>query len=168
VVRGAPFEVPKALQHWYDGKTTVSLPDGRSITPCNHCFLKYNVDAFTGATIPNPNAAGKYLNDTYWTGNAAIDYAAMRAPSIHNLNITLRRSFQVTERVAVDFQANATNALNYVNFQTYSMDLGAQNTTYPSSTNSPLGSGTSSSSYGTHGLTTFDPRQLEFALKIRF
>jgi len=168
VVPGAPFQVPKALQHWYDGKTTVTLPDGRSITPCNHCFLKYNVDAFAGATIPNPNAPGKYLNDTYWTGNAAIDYAAMRCPSIHNLNITLRRSFQVTERVAVDFQANATNALNYVNFQTYSMDMGGQNTTYPNSTNTKLGQGTSSSSYGTHGLTTFDPRQIEFALKIRF
>ena len=47
-----PFQVPKALQHWYNGKTSVTLPDGRVITPCAYCFLKYNPDIWVGQTIP--------------------------------------------------------------------------------------------------------------------
>ena len=156
-VAGEPLEVPKALQHWYNGNTTVTLPDGRSITPCNYCFLKYNVDAFSAPVIANPNSAGKYLNDTYWTGNQAIDYGGLRAPIISNLNFTLKRNFRVTEKLGVDFQANATNVLNHANFQTFTMDLGGVNTTAPSAANAntQLGQGTGSSSYGTHGLTTF-------------
>src|SRR5262249_22744935 len=46
LVPGQPLEVPAALQHWYDGKTTVTLPSGRQITPCANCFLRYNIDAF--------------------------------------------------------------------------------------------------------------------------
>ena len=67
-VPGEPLQVPKALQHWYNGSTTVTLPDGRQITPCANCFLQYNVDAFSLPVIPNPTTPGAYINDNYWAG----------------------------------------------------------------------------------------------------
>jgi hypothetical protein len=45
---GEPLEVPQALQHWYDDKIRVTLPDGRVIQPPVNTFLKYNPDAFAG------------------------------------------------------------------------------------------------------------------------
>ncbi|MFL6446122.1 MAG: hypothetical protein ACJ746_00215 [Bryobacteraceae bacterium] len=32
-IAGVPLEVPKELQGWYNGSTSVTLPDGRIITP---------------------------------------------------------------------------------------------------------------------------------------
>jgi hypothetical protein len=165
---GEPLQLPKALQHWYNGKTKVTLPDGRVITPCALCFLKYNPDAFSAPTIPNPTSTGKYLNDTYWLGNAAMDYSGFRAPSINNLNFSLRRSFRVRERVSIDFQANASNLLNHPNFETYTSALGSVNVSASNSTNTALGQGTGSSSYGTHSTTTFDSRQITLQMVVKF
>ena len=50
-VDGVDFEVPKDLQRWYDGRTTVTLPSGRRITPPANTFLKYNPDAFAGRVV---------------------------------------------------------------------------------------------------------------------
>ena len=167
-VQGQPLQVPKALQHWYNGTTQVALPDGHMITPCNFCYLKYNPDAFSQPVIANPNNPTTNISDTYWTGNQAIDYGGMRAPTINNLNLTLKRSFKVTERVGIDFQANVSNALNHANFQTYGLALGGVNLAASNSTDTPLGAGTGSSSYGTHGNGTFDSRQVELQMKVRF
>jgi len=163
-----PLLLPKADQKWYNGTTPVTLPDGRIITPCNFCFLKYNPDAFIGAYIANPTSAGKYLADTYWLGNSALNYSTVRDPSINNTNLTIRRNFKVTERLAVELQANATNLLNHPNIRTYTADPGSMNLTAATTTNTSLGQGTNSSNYGTHGLTDFDNRQIEFQLNVRF
>jgi hypothetical protein len=165
-----PLILPKIDQQWYNGKTPVTLPDGRIITPANYTFLKYNPDAFVAPVIPSPTTTGKYINDTYWLGNSAINYSNVRAPGINNLNLTVRRSFRVTERVAIDLQANTTNLLNHPNFQTYATDLGSSTNLSPSNTNNiALGYPTNSTNtYGTHSLTDFDNRQIEFQLKVRF
>jgi hypothetical protein len=160
--------LPKVDQKWYNGTTPVTLPDGRIVTPCNFCFLKYNPDAFIGAYIANPTSAGKYLNDTYWMGNSALNYSTVRDPSINNTNLTIRRNFKVTEKLAVELQANATNLLNHPNIKTYTADPGSMNLTASTTTNTSLGQGTNSSNYGTHGLTDFDNRQIEFQLNVRF
>jgi len=160
--------LPKVDQKWYNGTTPVTLPDGRIITPCNYCFLKYNPDAFVGAYIASPTTAGKYLNDTYWLGNSALNYSTVRDPSINNLNFTIKRAFKVTERLAVELQANATNVLNHPNIKTYSADPGGMNLISSNTTNTSLGQGSNSSAYGTHGLTDFDNRQIEFQLNVRF
>jgi hypothetical protein len=130
--------------------------------------LKYNPDAFIGAYIPSPTTAGKYINDTYWLGNSAINYSTVRDPSINNTNLTIRRNFKVTEKLAVEFQANATNLLNHPNIRTYTSDPGGMNLSPSNTTNTSLGQGTGSSSYGTHGLTDFDNRQIEFQMNVRF
>jgi len=120
-----PLLLPKIDQKWYNGTTPVTLPDGRIITPANFTFLKFNPDAFNTPVIPNPTNSAKYLNDTYWLGNSAINYSTIRDPSINNLNFSIRRNFKVTERLAIEFQANATNLLNHPNIETYTTDLGS-------------------------------------------
>jgi hypothetical protein len=165
-----PLVLPKVDQQWYNGKTSVTLPDGRIITPCNYCFLKFNPDAFVAPVIPSPTTAGKYINDTYWLGNSAIDYGAIRDPSINNLNFTIKRSFRVTERLTLELQANATNAFNHPNIRTYTTDLGSSTELTPNNTNNiSLGYPTNSSNgFGTHGLTDFDNRQVEFQMRVKF
>jgi trimeric autotransporter adhesin len=177
-VAGEPLTVPSSLQHWYDGKTTVTLPDGRQITPCANCYLLYNVDAFAGSVVPDPNNAGKYLNNAYYVGDAAITYSDIRAPGRSNLDLSVSRLFKVTERISLEFSAHATNALNNAQFGGsfagsggYNMNLGGINVTPPGAgnpSNTQLGQGTGSTTFGTYGLGTYDPRQIELGLKIRF
>jgi hypothetical protein len=159
IVPGARFEVPKELQHWYDGKTTVTLPDGRQVTPCNHCYLKYNLDAFTGKTAVAAN--GKTVADQYWFGNAAVDYTSLRQPGLFNWNMSLERTFAVRERLQMSLAALATNAFNRPEFKgSYQGNLGGTNI----ATN---GTG-NNTSYGSHNNTTLDPRQVELRLVVRF
>jgi hypothetical protein len=85
--------------------------------------------------------------------------------------MSIARTFKATEKLAVDFSANFTNFLNHAQFGIYggyNTSLGGINLTPNGPTNTQLGQPTGSSSYGTHGLSTYDPRQIEFQLKIRF
>lgn len=167
-VPGEPFEVPKALQRWYDGKTMITLPDGRSFIPCAQCFLKYNPDAFAEQVIQNPKNPNGYIADNYWWGNATQTYYGIRSPRKNNLNLSLSRTFKPTERVAVEFQASSTNLLNHTQFRSITGGLGGPNTApLPNSTNTQLGQ-PGTGSYGTHGYATFDPRQVELQLRVRF
>src|SRR5579872_6145136 len=91
-----PLVLPANLQGWYDGKTTITLPDGRQYVPCNQCFLKFNPDAFIAETLTTANG-GNQAN-LYWVGNAAINYGAMRGPGRNNMDFTLTRDFRLTEK----------------------------------------------------------------------
>jgi hypothetical protein len=158
--------VSKELQQWYDGKTTVTLPSGRKITPCAFCFLKYNPDAFAGNVDTTPS--GSVVNDIYWFGNAAPRYGDIRGAGLSNWNMSIERTFRVKERFNVDFAAQFTNALNHTQFKpAMTMALGNTNV----QTNSQLGIAPGqgqSSNFGTRGNSTFDPRQLELRLKVSF
>ncbi len=165
-VPGAPVEVPKDLQHWYDGKTVVTLPSGRQIQPPAFTYLKYSTDAFTGRVVQMSD--GAYQGDLYYFGTAALDYGDIRGPGRNNWNLNLERSFRVNERVAVDFSAQFTNAFNTTQFRpNMTGALGGANTIPNLAIKVPVGA-LSSSSFGTHGTDTFDPRQTEFQLKVRF
>jgi hypothetical protein len=165
-VPGEPAQVPKDLQHWYDGKTTVTLPDGRKYTPCAYCFLKYNPDAFTGNVVTTPS--GSVVNDIYWWGTAAQTFSDIRGAGINNWNLSIERTFRVKERFSADLSAQFTNAFNHTQFMpAMNMALGAQSV----AVNSPLGiqpGQGQSSNFGTRGNSTFDPRQVELRLKVRF
>ena len=165
-VLGAPAQVPLSLQHWYDGKTTVTLPDGRRYTPCAYCYLKYNPDAFTGNVVTTPN--GSVVNDIYWWGTAAQTFDDIRGTGVNNWNMTIERTFKGKERFIVDLAAQFTNAFNHTQFKpAMTMALGAQSV----AVNSPLGiqpGEGQSSNFGTRGNSTYDPRQVELRLKIRF
>jgi hypothetical protein len=165
-VPGQPAQVPQALQHWYDGKTTVTLPDGRKYTPCAYCFLKYNPDAFTGNVVTTPN--GSVVNDVYWWGTAAQTFTDIRGSGVNNWNMSIERTFHVKEHFSADLSAQFTNAFNHTQFKpAFTMALGAQSV----AVNSPLGiqpGQGQSSNFGARGNSTYDPRQVELMLKFRF
>ena len=152
-----PLTVPSNLQKWYDGKTAITLPDGRTYTPCAQCFLVYNPDAFVGQTLTTAN--GGHQTDLYWTGNAAIDYGDLRGPGRNNVDFTLTRDFHIRERYTMSFMANVTNVFNHTQFRTgsYNMGLGGIQVTDVPAQGLLAGEGQSAATYGSHNLNTFDP-----------
>src|SRR6185437_520670 len=163
-----PVQVPKALQHWYDGKTTVTLPNGQQITPCNNCFLKYNIGQFQGNVVQTPN--GGYASNIYWWGGAPLDYGNIRGPGRSNLDISLERTFHVRENITLDLAAHATNFLNHTEplANAFSMSLGSTNIVPNPGAGIVPGSFSGGSSFGTMSNATYDPRQIEFEIRIRF
>lgn len=167
-IEGAPAEVPKELQRWYDGRTTVTLPNGQRITPCAFCFLKYNVSAFRGATTTAAN--GTKILDMLWWGTAATNYGDITGPGRDNLNLSLEKNFKMKERFEFLLSAEASNALNSVQFKPRmnSVSVGALQPRPDPSRGLDVGM-TTNSNFGTiSAASTFDPRQVEFRLRIRF
>jgi trimeric autotransporter adhesin len=162
-VPGQPLEVPQALQRWYDGTTTVTLPSGREITPSANTFLKYNIDAFKGRVIPNPTSPGTVIPDIFWDGNAVFTYGQLRQGSRHNVDVSIRKQFHILEDVSAELTADCTNFFNHPQFRSFNGSLGSTNTG-----SGVPGSGSASSSYGTHGLETYEPRQIVLGLRVTF
>ncbi|MGH9840935.1 MAG: hypothetical protein ACREEM_19445 [Blastocatellia bacterium] len=161
LVPGAPLELPKELQKWYDGRTQATLPSGRVITPCTRCFLKYDPDAFRGRTVTRTDN-NQVIADLYYFGTASQTYGGLRNPSFTNVNLTIDRAFKPREKLTVAFSARVSNLFNQAQFRPgVNGGLGAPATT------GLIGSPTNQS-YGTYGTSTFDPRQVEFQLKISF
>jgi hypothetical protein len=174
LVPGVPIEVPKDLQRWYDGKTSVTLPSGRVITPCKGCFLKYNIDAFAGRIVAGPN--GKAIPDLFWYGSSAATFDGMRSNSIWNMNMSLEKSFTMWERYAVSIAAQATNVFNHTQFKpTINSSFGATvvQSTLDNAANAPLKLKLgqlldTASTFGTFTQDAYDARQIELVLKFRF
>ena len=74
----------------------------------------------------------------------------MRSWGRNNLDMSIMRDFQITERFVVEFRANMTNFLNHPQFMSYSGGLGGTTVVVDPTTNTKLGQPTSSSSFGTH------------------
>jgi hypothetical protein len=163
---GVDAEVPKELQRWYDGKTTVTLPGGRQITPCNFCFLKYNPDLFQGRVVGLPN--GQAVQDPFWFGTAARTYGDLRGFGRNNIDLSLTRRFAITERFRLDVQANFTNALNHTQFASGNFDTGTGTVTVTDPATGLKPGMNSNSNFGTHGLSTYEPRQVTFTMRLRF
>ncbi len=171
LVTGVALEVPKDLQRWYDGKTAVTLPSGRVITPCNRCFLKYNIDAFAGRVVTTPN--GTVVPDLFWYGTSAASFSAIRADRTWNSNLSLEKNFKLSERFSAIVSAQATNLFNNTQFRS-SFNTGMGGTVIQSTIaanptqNLKIGQLQSSGTFGTHGLGAGDPRQFEMVIKLRF
>jgi hypothetical protein len=170
-VLGAPLEVPKELQHWYDGKTKVTLPDGRVIQPAKNTFLKYYEGAWSGRALQMAN--GNWVSDQYWWGTSAQTFDQMRGPGRFNIDMSLRRTFRIRERVTLEFAANATNLLNNTQLAgNYSGALGSTNTALNATNGLKPGMGASGDSFGVLSLSStssvFDPRQVVLNLRLRF
>ncbi len=169
LVEGVPLELPKNLQGWYDGNTTITLPSGRQYRPSAFSYLIYNPDAFRGRVLEFTNADGskRYVNDVYWYGTAANTFDAIRSLPRWNVNLTLQKSFRLGEKVWLDFSAQATNAFNHTQWRPtgFGRDLGGQATTTTNGQIPGLGTGTA---YGTHNTDTYEPRSVLLQLKLRF
>lgn len=165
-VPGQALELPSNLQGWYDGKTPVTLPSGRVVTPPAFSYLRYNPDAFTGRTVAVAN--GSTQRDLYWWGNAAFAYNELRNDRFNNLNLSIQRTFNLTERFHLDLQAHAQNVLNHTQFNpSYNLGLGNTEIVNNPSQGQLAGYG-QSAAYGTHGTGTYDARNMEFVLRFRF
>jgi trimeric autotransporter adhesin len=171
-VPDVPIELPKNLQKWYDGRTQVTLPSGRVITPCNRCFLKYNIDAFQGRIVTTPN--GSRVNDLFWYGTSAATFDEMRSPSNWNVNMSLEKSFKIGERFAVDLSAQTTNIFNHTQFRP-GINTSFGGTVLPATitANPTLNLKVGQlqdvvNTWGTYTQNAYDPRQIEFVMKLRF
>lgn len=163
-----PLTLPKELQGWYDGKTTITLPNGRRHTPSAQTYLVYNPDAFSGEILTTAN--GRNYANLFWWGNAAINYGGMRGPGRNNLDFTLTRNFKIRERYTLAFMANMTNALNHTQFRagSYSMGLGSVQVTDLPASGIRAGKSQSPGAYGSHNMNTYDPRQVIMEMRLRF
>jgi hypothetical protein len=165
-VAGVPLEVPKELQHWYDGNTLVTLPNGRKIRPSKNTFLKYYTGAWQGRVVQLPN--GRWGADQNWVGSTAITFDDFRGPGRFNVDMTLRRSVQVHEKLYLELSAEASNVLNSAQPRgTYSGALGNTTVTPNASLGLQPGMG-SSDTFGTIGAGTYPAREVLLNLRLRF
>ena len=160
VVPGEPIEVPKAAQHYYDGQTSVTLPDGRTIVPGANTFLKWNPDRFTQPTVTFANGTSSV--DQYTNGTTPQTIGDYRTPGLNNTNISVIRKFPLAEWGSLDLHVDATNALNHANHLVVNNTVGSV-----TSAGGGLGQN-NNTSFGTYGLTTLEPRQLTLAMKLNF
>lgn len=162
---GQPLEVPKALQHWYDGKTIVTLPDGHQIKPGQYTYLKWNPDAFANQIVQFPN--GSYSIDQYWNGTTKMYSSDLRLPSFQNTNLNITRQFTVREQYKLEVLGEATNLFNHQNF-----NPSAVNNSYGSSILAPTPGATigenGNSSAGALSASFMDPRQIAVTLRLTF
>lgn len=160
------LEVPKSLQHRYNGATKVTLPCGTTITPPNYSYLKYNLCAFQGETLTAPN--GNIIPNIYWIGNAAQTNGNIRMPGKTNVDFTVRRTFPIKERFSVQIGAEISNLFNHPEFNSaYGGGMGNMNLTNNSASGLVPGIG-SSSGFGTAGVGTYDPRQVVMHAFVKF
>jgi trimeric autotransporter adhesin len=165
-IAGVPLEVPKELQHWYDGVQSVTLPNGRVIKPSKNTFLKYYSGAFSGRIVTLPN--GKPQADQNWVGTVCNTLNEMRGPGRFNIDMSLRRNIRILEKYTLEMSAEATNLLNSSQMSgSYSGALGTTVVTANAALGLVPGMG-SSDTYGTIGTATFNPREVVLNLKFRF
>jgi hypothetical protein len=165
-IAGAPIEVPEELQRWYDGRTSVTLPNGRVITPQRNTFLKYYSGAFQGRVVQTPG--GRTVVDQFWYGTGAPVYNDIRTPGRFNIDAGLRRSFRLRESVSLEIGADVMNLLNNTQLNGgHNGNLGAtQVNSNPATGIQPGMAG--SDTFGTIGTGTFNPRQMMMRALIRF
>jgi hypothetical protein len=165
-VSGVSIELPNELQGWYDGRTTITLPSGRRITPPANSYLKYNPDAFAGRTVVTPS--GRIVADQFWYGDAAIAYDEFRSDARWNLDLSIRRTIRLSDRFSIDIGADIMNVLNHTQFNgQYIGALGDTNLVSNPGNGQILGSG-SANNFGTHNMVTFNPRQVALHAGVRF
>jgi hypothetical protein len=165
-VAGVDLELPATLQGWYDGRTTITLPSGRRITPPAFTYLRYNPDAFAGRVLTAPN--GSVIADQFWDGNADLAYDGIRTDSRFNIDMSIRRTFRLSPSMAIDVGLDAMNVLNHTQFNgAYVGALGGTNLTN-NPANGQFPGTASANNYGTRGLATYNPRQMQFRVALRF
>jgi uncharacterized protein YegL len=164
------LELPKAMQRWYGANERVQLPSGRYVTICgaNPCYAKYNPEAFAGRVV-TIGSTGEVQPDRYWYGNAALTYNDLRTPNRNSWDIKIARTFKWRENLSLEFAATISNILNHAEFLSDGkiLYLGETQILKDEINRTPIGAG-DNGSYGTHNQTTYNPRQIELQVKLRF
>jgi trimeric autotransporter adhesin len=163
---GQSLQVPKSLQHWYDGGTTVTLPCGATVTPPANTFLRYNLCAFRGQTLTGAN--GSTIPNLYWIGNQPQSQGFLRLPRRTNVDASIRRTFPIYEQLNLVLAFEATNVLNHTELNSQpGSDLGTMGLVDNKASGLVSGIGTNSG-FGSIGNSTYDPRQIAFHAIIQF
>jgi len=165
-VAGQANEVPKSLQHWYDGSTSATLPDGRTITPPAYSYLKWNPDRFAQPVVQFPN--GSYAVDQYTEGTTPLTIGDLRSPGFANTNMSVIRKFALGERFSLNLHVDATNLWNRTNFQPYAANGSVTSILSPSGSGGGTIGQNSNSSFGTLNMSFLEPRQITLALRLDF
>jgi hypothetical protein len=111
-------------------------------------------------------ACVQWLNPAAFTANPLGTYGsvgrnALRGPKTVNFDVALSRSFKMTERFSLQARADAFNVLNHTNF------AGAISPAGTVTGYSTLSTNMSASTFG-RIQSAFDPRILQFAMKLYF
>jgi hypothetical protein len=103
---GSPFTITNSLDANLDGNT-----NDRAAVTGDPNVGGHTLDQWfnTSAFAQNPVINGKPVD-----GNAPRNY--LTGPATHTLDLNLARTFGITERVKFQFRAEASNALNIVNY----------------------------------------------------
>jgi hypothetical protein len=165
-VEGVPLLLPENLWGWYDGRTPVTLPSGRVMTPPVRTYLKYNPDAFVGRVVTTPS--GAIVADQFWNGTADITYDEIRTDNRFNLDMSIRRSFRIHQDLALEVGADAMNILNHTQFNgAYTGGLGGTVVAANPALGLVPGMG-NANNYGTRGMGTYNQRQIMLRATLRF
>jgi hypothetical protein len=145
-----------------------ALPD--QINKGQHPNRVPNVSLYPSHKTPenwlNPAALATPANGTW--GNLGRN--AVRAPGVWQIDPALSKRFPITERVGVNFRAEAFNILNRAQYgqpgTSWAPPTGTPGS--PDYSPNPNGYGIITSSYSTNATGTGTPRELQFSLKIDF
>jgi hypothetical protein len=127
--------------------------------------MKYNLCAFQSPTVTTPN--GTILADEYWYGNYPNTFGDIRGPGLTNVDLTLRRQFPLYERFKLEISALAQNAANHAEWNSQPSAGAGGTDTVNNAANGQI-PGYGSGGFGTYGMGTFDPRQIQLQGRIIF
>jgi len=119
-----------------------------------------------GATVPTPNSPTGCvpLNGLEALGGGP---SQTRGPGFHRLDFSTFKDFKVSERFLVQFRAEFFNVFNHPNFNAPGFG-GNGVVAIPGSTNFLPGSDSTFGEIGSTRDAPYDPRQIQFALKLYF
>jgi len=164
----------KSFGGLYDGKTKVTLPCGIIVTPGINTRLEENECAFSGPTVTNTvtNSAGvpttSTFADQYWYPNGNETNGTLRGHSRVDVQLSLRRTFKLTERFKLDVTAESTNVLNSAEWSSTPGGGAGGTDIVNNPANGQIVGLSQGNTYGTWGNGTFAPREIEMVGRIVF
>jgi len=162
-----PLVLPKSYQKIALNSTTkVTLPCGIQVTQSLNNRMKFNPCAFGGPTVITPN--GTILADEYWTPNGNQTNGNIRGHSRVNVDLSVRRTFNLTERFKLDLTAAMTNLMNSAEWNTSPTGAVGSTDTINNPGNGQIVGLATGGTYGQWGTGTYDPRQIELVGRIVF
>ncbi len=153
----------------YDGKTKVTLPCGIIVTPGLNSKLEDNECAFSGPIVTNTvNGTTSTFADQYWYGNGNQTNGNLRGHSRVDVQLSLRRTFKLTERFKLDVTAAATNLMNSAEWSSSPGGGGGGTDVVNNPANGQIVGLLQGNTYGTWGNGTNPPREIEMVGRIVF
>lgn len=164
--------LPEEYRVWGDGVTAHPLPDGSKIVVPNRRYLYFNPHAYYYRTVEvtsKTTGLKSIQADPYWYGTAPRFDSRLRAPGLHNYNMSVSRTFSILEKMNAELRVDANNVFNRTEFSAASVTKSSSS--YSNSlTKGAIGYSTDPN-FGTIDITAKPgrtPRYMQVSLKLRF